>query len=70
MLEPDKPAKPNRMLIVLIGFVMGFGLAFGYVFLRNYFDNTVKTPEDIQHRNINVLTWIPPIEWLNKQQRA
>ena len=64
--KPDKPSKPNRLLIVLIGFVMGFGLAFGYVFLKNYFDNTVKTPEDIQHRNINVLTWIPPIEWLNK----
>ena len=64
--KPDKPSKPNRLLIVVIGFVMGFGLAFGYVFLKNYFDNTVKTPEDIQHRNINVLTWIPPIEWLNK----
>ncbi len=64
--RPDKPSKPNRILIVLIGFVMGFGLAFGYVFLRNYFDNTIKTPEDIQNRNINVLTWIPPVEWLNK----
>ncbi len=63
---PVDPSKPNRILIVLIGLVMGFGLAFGYVFLRNYFDNTVKTPEDILHRNINVLTWIPPIEWLNK----
>ncbi len=61
---PINLSKPNRILIVLIGFVMGFGLAFGYVFLRNYFDNTVKTPEDIQHRNINVLTWIPSIEWL------
>ncbi len=64
--RPNKPSKPNRMLIILIGFVMGFGLAFGYVFIKNYFDNTVKTPEDIQNRNINVLTWIPPIEWLNQ----
>ena len=58
----DKPAKPNRILIVLIGLVLGTGLAFGYVLVRDYFDNTVKTPEDIQRKNINVLAWIPKIE--------
>lgn len=63
--KPDLPAKPNRILIVLIGFVLGFGLAFGYIFTRNYFDNTIKTPEDIQNRNINVLAWIPQIEDIN-----
>ena len=60
--KPDFPAKPNRILIVLIGLVLGIGMAFGYVFTKNYFDNTIKTPEDIQNRNINVLAWIPPIE--------
>ncbi|MEO8398326.1 MAG: polysaccharide biosynthesis tyrosine autokinase, partial [Ignavibacteriaceae bacterium] len=63
-LSPLGPSKPNRIFIILVGFVMGFGLAFGYVFIKNYFDNTVKTPDDIQNRNINVLTWIPTIEWL------
>ncbi len=61
---PEKPAKPHRLLIVLIGFIIGGGFAFGYVFVKNYFDNTIKTPEDIQNRNINVLSWIPIIEGL------
>ncbi len=61
---PDRPAKPNRLLIVMVGLVIGFGLAFGYVFIKNYFDNTVKTPEDIQKQNINVLAWIPQVEGL------
>ena len=60
--RPDSPAKPNRFLIVLIGIVLGAGMAFGYVFTKNYFDNTIKTPEDIQNRNINMLAWIPQIE--------
>ncbi len=59
---PTSPSKPNRILIVVIGFVLGGGMAFGYVFIKNYFDNTVKTPEDIQNKNINVLAWIPQIE--------
>ena len=63
-IRPHTPDKPNRKLIVLIGFVLGAGLSFGFVFIKNYFDNTIKTPEDIQNRNINVLAWIPQIEGL------
>lgn len=62
--EPKSPSKPNRMLIILVGTVLGFGLSFAYVFTKNYFDNTIKTPEDIQKKNVNVLAWIPEIEGL------
>jgi len=63
---PYKPAKPNRKLIVLIGLILGGGFGFGYAFVRNYFDNTIKTPEDIQRKNINVLAWVPEIEGLEE----
>jgi len=63
---PFKPAKPNRKLIVLMGLILGGGFGFAYAFVRNYFDNTVKTPEDIQKKNINVLAWVPEIEGLEE----
>jgi tyrosine-protein kinase Etk/Wzc len=59
---PLKPAKPFRLLIVLVGLIIGTGLSFGFVFIKNYFDNTIKTPEDIQKKNVNVLAWIPKTE--------
>ncbi len=59
--RPYEPAKPNRKLIVIIGFILGGGLGLAFAFIRNYFDNTIKTPEDIQNKNINVLAWIPYI---------
>lgn len=62
--RPLKPSKPNRMLIVVIGLVMGVGMGVGFAFVRNYFDNTIKTPEDIQNAGVNVLAWIPQIEGL------
>jgi polysaccharide biosynthesis transport protein len=62
--KPTHPAKPNRLLIILVGLVFGAGLAIGYVFIKNYFDDTVKTPDDIENKNINVLAWIPKIEGL------
>jgi len=64
--RPDKPSKPNRLLIILVGTILGFGFGLGYAFLRNYFDNTVKTPEDLKDKNINVIGWVPQIQSLDK----
>src|SRR3989339_270827 len=61
-LIPTSPAKPNRLLIVIIGLILGMGMGVGFAFIRNYLDNTVKTPEDISNRNINILAWIPHID--------
>ena len=59
---PISPSKPNRTLIVIIGLLLGAGLAVGYVFVKNYFDDTIKTPDDIENRKINVLAWVPHFE--------
>jgi len=64
--RPSTPSKPNRFLIIIVGLVLGAGLAFGYVLIRNYFDNTIKTPEDLQNRNIPVLGWVPQFEVVGK----
>ncbi len=60
--EPVLPSKPNRTLIIVIGFVMGIGLSAGYIFIRKYFDVTIRTPEDVRNRGANVISWIPKAE--------
>ncbi len=39
---PKSPSKPNRVLIVLLGFILGAGMSFGFIFIKNYFTNTIK----------------------------
>lgn len=56
---PGAPSKPNRTMIIAVGLILGMGLGFGFAFIRNYFDNTVKTPEELQQKNISLLAWIP-----------
>lgn len=65
---PEDPSKPNRKLIVAVGLVLGLGLGFGFAFVRNYFDNTVKTPEELQQKNISLLAWIPEMYIADKNK--
>jgi len=55
-LVPTTPARPNRarniLLSLLVGLVGGIGLAF----LREYLDNTVKSPDDVE-----TLTGLPSL---------
>ena len=39
---PEKPDKPNRLAIILIGVVLGMGLAVGLAALREFTDNTLR----------------------------
>ncbi len=64
-IRPLEPSKPNRKLIVVIGLILGLGIGFGFAFVKDFLDNTVKTPEDVQKKNISVLGWIPKIEGIS-----
>ncbi len=63
---PDEPSKPKRILIALIGIIVGLGAAFGYLLIKDYFDDTLKTPEDIQKKNITILGWVPHFKNIGK----
>ncbi|HMN25670.1 MAG TPA: polysaccharide biosynthesis tyrosine autokinase [Ignavibacteriaceae bacterium] len=56
---PDGPSKPNRLLIILIGFILGPVISFALILIKDHFDDTVKTPDDIEKAEISFLTWIP-----------
>ena len=56
---PDYPEKPKRGLIAILGILGAFLVAFGSVLIKDYFDDTLKSPDQIEQEEINLLTWIP-----------
>ena len=50
-----------------MGLFLGIGAAFGFVYVKSYFDKTIKSPEDIENKNINVVAWIPKIKELSNK---
>ena len=61
-IEPLYPVKPKKKLNVLLGALIGLGLGVGVTFLMEYFDNTVKSPEELEKMGFNILSSIPRIE--------
>lgn len=60
--RPSKPFEPNRLAILLIGFVMGIGAGVGLAALREFSDDAVRSPEKLERLTaIPVLSNIPDI---------
>lgn len=61
-------APMRREQIVVFGVIIGFVLGIGFAFLFEYFDKTVKTPEDVEHfLELPVLGTIPKIDKADKK---
>jgi capsular exopolysaccharide synthesis family protein len=52
------PSKPNKKLILFAGLALGIFGALGYVFMKNFIDDSIKNPEQVEKYGIEVLGWI------------
>lgn len=60
---PKTPAKPNKQMNVAIAGFLGIMMGLGIIFLLEYFNNTIKTPEDVQkHLNLPIIGIIPAFD--------
>lgn len=67
---PEKPYKPNRMAIVLIGLVLGAGAGVAFASLREFFDSSVRSVEALtRDTQIPVLAGIPEIRTVHDIRR-
>ena len=59
---PEKPFKPNRLAIVLIGLVLGIGAGVGVAALQEFSDDAIRGAEQLEaETKIPVLSGIPMI---------
>lgn len=56
----ELPAKPNKIFNITISVLIGFLLGLFIVLITEYFDDTIKTPEDItKHLDLPIIGTIP-----------
>ncbi len=57
---PLGPSSPNLMTNLLIGLILGSGLAAGVALVRDQFDDSIRVPEDVEHKlDLSLLGVIP-----------
>ena len=60
---PDSPVKPKRARNIAISGFIGLMLGLGLIFLLEYMDNTIKTPEDVEkYLGLPVIGAIPVMD--------
>lgn len=58
---------PNPRYNISVAFFVGIMLGLGIIFIIEYFDNTIKTPDDVmKYAELNVIGAIPKMEELRK----
>lgn len=59
-ITPENPIKPNRVMNIVIAAVLGFMIGLFIVFILEYMDNKIKTPQDIEkHLGLPILGVVP-----------
>lgn len=61
-----KPVKPNKILVVIIGFILGGFLSVGIVLVKAFLHRGIESPEQLENIGVNVYASIPISEWLVK----
>ena len=64
------PISPNKLFNLIIGTILALGAGIGYVILRELFDNTIKSIEQLERRGLSILAIIPAIDThINKKNK-
>ena len=68
---PKKPAKPNLLVNLGLGLLLGLGFGVGGAFLLEHLDNTLKSAEDVERfLQVPALALIPSAQSLNGNGRG
>lgn len=68
---PTEPSSPSVLKNMIIGGMLGVLIAIGIIVLIYILDDTIKTPEDVEHYlGMNVLTSIPIQEGVKKSKKV
>jgi len=61
-IPPEEPVKPNKRLNLILGLLVGLFLGVGIAFIREYFDRSVKTAEELQSYGLSAVAIVPEID--------
>ncbi len=69
-IMPQFPVKPKKKMNLMLGALIGLGLGIGLTFMLEYFDDSIKNPEEIERMGFPILATIPEISGSDVTKKA
>ena len=67
---PEEPSKPNRLMIIVLSFLLAIGISSGFAVFRENFDDSIRTSNQLKElTNIPVFSAISYIETAEEKRR-
>ena len=55
------PTSMRKRIYLIMGFVFGIFISFGYILIKEFLDSTIKSIEEIESRDLAILSLVPSI---------
>ena len=68
--KPETPISPNNFNDIFQGFIFSIFLAIVVVYLKEFLDNSIRKPVDIENHNLSILGIIPSIGSQNNDYKS
>jgi len=68
-LPPGTPVSPNKIILLLVGFMLGGVFAAGIIFIKEFSDNSVNNMDMLKRINLQLLTAVPVLDRVPKRKR-
>jgi succinoglycan biosynthesis transport protein ExoP len=70
-IPSEQPVRPQPSIYIILGGIVGLVLAIGMIFIIEYLDDTLKTPQDVQQAlGVPVLGYITDIQPESKTEKG
>lgn len=66
-ITAPSPVKPNKPLVVIVGFILGLMLSSSIVLFKILMRRGIESPEQLEELGINVYAGIPISDWLSSK---
>lgn len=68
-ITQPKPVKPIKILVVLIGIIVGLFISSALVLLKIFLRRGIESPEQLEEIGVSVYASVPLSEWLTKKNK-
>lgn len=69
-ITQPKPVKPRKVLVVLIGIIVGLFISSALVLLKIFLRRGIESPEQLEEIGVSVYASVPLSEWLTKKNKS